>query len=189
MFEPNTIENKNNIVETNTVETKNNIVENKVSDKNKNMKSEWSVVSPKPVKLSFKNDEHIVISRNPTWSDIESIVTKYLLNKNSNEVYNYIETKCGDANNKNRFCECLLNKYFMSSEETILEIINLMKQLIKFKILYKSNLSRGLLLIYNHCEENSNKFIKPTERMKNILQILKNFGITKGLEFLIEKYS
>ena len=63
-----------------------------------------------------------------------------------------------------------------------------MQQLIKSHALFKSNLSRGLLLVYNNWKEKSIDYVKPTEKMKNILTKLKNIGITKGIEFLLEQY-
>jgi hypothetical protein len=63
-----------------------------------------------------------------------------------------------------------------------------MKQLTKSHTLYKSNLSRGLLLVYNNWKEKSIDYVKPTDKMKNILTTLKNIGITKGIEFLLDQY-
>ena len=63
-----------------------------------------------------------------------------------------------------------------------------MKHLTKSHTLYKSNLSRGLLLVYANWKEKSIDYVKPTEKMKHILTTLKNIGITKGIEFLIDQY-
>lgn len=151
----------------------------------KPIKSEWNIVSHKPVKINIKQSNIIVTLHD----EFELIVNNYLSNKIIKDVNNFIETKCNEANNKNKFCEYLLNKYFTLSENVTNELVILMKQLIKSRVLFKSNLSRGLLLIYNNWAKNNSKFVKPIERIKNILSILKNIGITKGLEFLINRYS
>ena len=57
-----------------------------------------------------------------------------------------------------------------------------MKKMIKSKILFKSNLSRGLLNLYN------SKSTYDQDKFKKILLFLKNLGITNGLETLMSKY-
>jgi hypothetical protein len=68
------------------------------------------------------------------------------------------------------------------------DIIELIKQLIKSHILFKSNISRGLTFINNNWKEKSVDYTKPIRRMKTLLSTLKNIGITKGLEQLIDFY-
>ena len=162
------------------VEKRNNILLSNLITKNKI----WNVTNNKPVKLELKDNE---IHSKP--SEIENTISKYLQSKNIKDVSEYIENKCNDANNKNKFCESLLTIFFTTSEDSLNGIITLIKQLIKNHILYKSNLSRGLLSIYNNWNKKSQQFIKPSDRIKNILLVLKGIGITKGLEFLHEKYN
>ena len=68
------------------------------------------------------------------------------------------------------------------------EIIQLIKQLVKWRILFKSNFSRGLLLIYNNWDDLLIDFNNPIVKIKLLLSTLKSIGITKGLEELLEKY-
>jgi hypothetical protein len=110
--------------------------------------------------------------------EYENIIEEYLLMKIIDDIKFYIDSKCIDANEKNKFCEVLLFLYFNKDKEVADEIIELSKILIKKQILFKSNLSRGLLLIKDK--------IKSTDKIKNLLIILKNMGITKGLEKMMD---
>ena len=114
--------------------------------------------------------------------ELDNILEEYFFINNSESLENYIETNCIDAITKNKFCEYLIDKYFKLSNDEYKKIIILFKFLIKNKILFKSNLSRGLLNIYP---------IKNMSlgRIKNLLLFLKSQGITKGLESLLTKYS
>jgi hypothetical protein len=120
--------------------------------------------------------------------ECENIIEEYLLIKSIDEVSYFIENRCPDAISKNRFCESLIDKYFGLSKEKANEMIELMKVLTKNQTLFKSNLSRGLLLIYGNWKERSLDYSKPLEKMKLILSTLKNWGITKGIEYLLEHY-
>ena len=116
------------------------------------------------------------------------IIDEYLLLKSIDDLKYFIDTRCIDTITKNKFCENLINKYFLSNKETSDEIIHLIKQLVKLSILFKSNFSRGLLLIYNNWDELSIDYNNPIPKIKLLLSILKSIGITKGLEELLEKY-
>jgi len=120
--------------------------------------------------------------------ECENIIEEYLIVKSIDDIKYFIENRCIDAISKNKFCEYLIDKYFMCNKENSNEIIDLMKQLTKSHTLFKSNLSRGLLLVHNNWKEKSIDYVKPTEKMKNILSTLKNIGITKGIEFLLDQY-
>jgi hypothetical protein len=120
--------------------------------------------------------------------ECENIIEEYLIVKSIDDIKYFIETRCVDAISKNKFSEYIINKYFIGNKECAGEIIELMKQLIKLHILFKSNLSRGLLLVHNNWKEKSIDYNKPTDKMKTILTTLKNIGITKGIEFLLDQY-
>ena len=64
----------------------------------------------------------------------------------------------------------------------------MIKELIKSQTLFKSNLSRGLLIINSNWKEKSIDYNKPTYKMKVLLTTLKSIGITKGIEFLMYQY-
>lgn len=120
--------------------------------------------------------------------ECENIIEEYLIVKSIEDIKYFIENRCLDANSKNKFCEYLIDKYFMVNKDNANDIIDLMKQLTKSHTLFKSNLSRGLLLVNNNWKEKLIDYVKPSEKMKNILITLKNIGITKGIEFLLDQY-
>lgn len=116
------------------------------------------------------------------------IIEEYLLIKSIDDIKYFIDTRCVDTINKNKFCEILINKYFLSNKEISDEIIQLIKQLVVLHILFKSNYSRGLIMIYNNWNELSIDYNSPIPKIKLLLTTLKSIGITKGLENLLEKY-
>ena len=117
-----------------------------------------------------------------------NIIDEYLLIKSFDDVKYFIETRCIDAINKNKFCEFLFDKYFSLNKNNSSEVIELILELIKKKVLFKSNLSRGLLLLNNNWQHKSIDYNKPVDKMKNILTTLKKSGITNGLENLLTQY-
>lgn len=121
--------------------------------------------------------------------ECEHIIDEYLLVKSIDDIKYFIDTRCIDTINKNKFCEILINKYFTGTKEISDEIIKLIKLLVKLHILFKSNYSRGLLLIYNNWDELSIDYENPTQRIKILLSTLKIIGITKGLENILIKYN
>ena len=150
-----------------------------------------------PIIQSIQNNLHIDNNKQKESEKIkidtlqlecENIIDEFLHVKSIDDIKYFIETRCIDAINKNKLCEYLIDKYFIYNKENSNQLIDLMQQLIKSHALFKSNLSRGLLLVYNNWKEKSIDYVKPTEKMKNILTKLKNIGITKGIEFLLEQY-
>jgi len=107
---------------------------------------------------------------------------------NIEDIKNFIDDKCKDALSKNKFCQFTFNKYFEGNSEEAGKILELMKNLVKKQILYKSNLSRGVLLINNNWNDFSIDYNNPTKKMKDLLLCLKNMKITKYLETLLQEY-
>ena len=140
------------------------------------------------VKQPLKTTESAEIKTDTLKLELDNIIEEYILIKSVDEIKYFIENRCSDAISKNKFCESILDKYFKSNKETSNELIELLKQLIKSQILFKSNLSRGLLLINNNWKDRTPDYNKPVEKMKGILNILKSIGITKNIEFLFEQY-
>jgi len=140
------------------------------------------------VKQPLKITESAEIKTDTLKLELDNIIEEYILIKSVDEIKYFIENRCSDAISKNKFCESILDKYFKSNKETSNELIELLKQLIKSQILFKSNLSRGLLLINNNWKDRTPDYNKPVEKMKGILNILKSIGITKNIEFLFEQY-
>jgi hypothetical protein len=129
-----------------------------------------------------------IVSNNTINLECTHIIEEYLLIKSIDDIKYFIDTRCVDTINKNKFCEILINKYFSSNKEISDEIIQLIKQLVTLHILFKSNYSRGLIMIYNNWNELSIDYDNPTPKIKSLLTTLKSIGITKGLETLLEKY-
>ena len=67
-------------------------------------------------------------------------------------------------------------------------MLDFIKTLVKKQILFKSNLSRGLLLLYNNWKDLVDDFNNPDKKMKELLISLKNLGITKNLENLLQSH-
>jgi hypothetical protein len=103
-------------------------------------------------------------------------------------VVEFIKDTCKDALTKNKFCQFTFIKYFEGSSETCTKVLDLMKSLVKKQILFKSNLSRGLLLIHSNWHDLSLDFSTPGKKMRELLLFLKNMGITKSLESLLKEY-
>jgi hypothetical protein len=114
--------------------------------------------------------------------ELENNLEEYLFIENSESLEDYIYNNCKDANTKNKFCEFIIDKYFKLSPNESQKILYLMKKLVKSKILFKSNLSRGLLNLYG------TKNTYNQDKFKKLLMFLKNLGITNGLETLMNKY-
>ena len=67
-------------------------------------------------------------------------------------------------------------------------MLDFIKTLVKKQILFKSNLSRGLLLLNNNWKDLVDDFNNPDKKMKELLISLKNLGITKNLENLLQSH-
>ena len=67
-------------------------------------------------------------------------------------------------------------------DESSSELLSLMDILIKNKILFRSNISKGLILFLDEYNTTEPKYII------NILKYLKNNNITKNIEHVFKKY-
>jgi len=130
---------------------------------------------PKKNKIVFKK------KKNNSFDDnVNELLNNFLINNNPTLIKSFIESKCKEINEKNKFCEIIIISYFLNKFTCILDLI---EDLIVNQILYKSNVSKGLISINNQNSEIINKNIKLKTEL--ILK-LKNLGITKNLEFLID---
>lgn len=139
-------------------------------------------------KLKTKSEPEKTIKTDTLKLECENIIDEYILIKSLDDIKYFINNRCTDAISKNKFCENLIDRYFSSNKENLTEIIDLIKELIKSQTLFKSNLSRGLLIINSNWKEKSIDYNKPTDKMKVLLTTLKSIGITKGIEFLMYQY-
>lgn len=114
--------------------------------------------------------------------EYKNIYEEYLYLGILDEVNNFIKENCKIAHTKNIFCKIGLEIFFKSNNVNMDKIIDLFNKLINNKIIFKSNLSRGLLNLVN----NNKKF--DDEKFTKILKFLKNKFITRGIENLMKKY-
>ena len=114
--------------------------------------------------------------------EIENLIQEYLILEDLEEIKYYIEEYCVEAKSKNNFCLIVIKTIFKESNKNIDKIFNLLNYLIKNKIIYKSNLSRGLIYFYKS-ENEINKII-----MLKIIKFLKKNNITRSIEFIIDKF-
>ena len=136
-----------------------------------------NIVNDNTNKIIFKKK---IDQPNNNITHLQNILEEYLFIDNSESIEDYIISECNDINSKNKFSEFIIDKYFKLSNVNSNKILRLIKILIKKKVLFKSNLSRGLLNI------NNNKI--PQDKLKLLLVYLKNMGITNSLESLMNKY-
>ena len=123
-----------------------------------------------------------------------NILEEYLIENSLDDIKYFIDTVCIDINTKNKFCEYLFYYYFIvksnntDSKDSSMIILDLIKQIIKNQYLFKSNVSRGLILFNNNWKTQYNNYVNSINKMKKLLLLLKNAGITKGIEFLLNQY-
>jgi hypothetical protein len=164
------------------------LLDNLVSD----VKEVKQVESVKPIKNNYKakvvqKKEEEKIDIDTLKLETENILEEYINFDNLDDMKEFIDDRCKDALSKNKFCQYLFNRYFESNTEIANKILDLVRTLVKKQILYKSNLSRGVLLIHNNWDDVSIDFSNPNKKMKDLLLCLKNMGITKYLETLLKE--
>jgi len=139
-------------------------------------------IFPLEIINEVSDKKYIETKVNNNLIELENNLEEYIFINNSESMEDYIINNCQDATTKNKFCEFIIDKYFKLQQLDSQKILLLMKKLVKSKILFKSNLSRGLLNLYN----NKNNYNQ--DKFKKLLLFLKSLGITNGLELLMNKY-
>ena len=170
-----------NIISNNTLPLREKVLlDNLITDtKNTEVKGEVKSLATPQIKEQNINLDTLAI-------ESENIIEEYLYMESIDEVKIFIESRCKDAISKNKFCQYLFNKYFESNIDISSKILDFIKTLVKKQILFKSNLSRGLLLLNNNWKDLVHDFNNPDKKMKELLISLKNLGITKNLENLLQ---
>lgn len=170
-----------NIIINNTLPLREKVLlDNLILDiKNIEVKGDVKSLSISQIKEQNINSDTLAI-------ESENIIEEYLFMESIDEVKIFIDNRCKDAISKNKFCQYLFNKYFESNIESTSKMLDFIKTLVKKQILFKSNLSRGLLLLYNNWKDLVDDFNNPDKKMKELLISLKNLGITKNLENLLQ---
>ena len=118
--------------------------------------------------------------------DIINILEEFVFLKSSEEIVEFINSYCKSINEKNNFCKEFILFYINSItdqlDESSSELLSLMDTLIQNKILFRSNISKGLLLFLDEYNMTESKYII------NILKYLKHNNITKNIEHVFKKY-
>ena len=107
---------------------------------------------------------------------VTNILDEYVFLNSIDEVKEFILSECVEIDEKNNFC-CEVYKYYTNNSN----ILELLENLVKNKVLFKSNLSKGLLLFINENDISENI-------IRDILKFLKKHNITKNIENLFKKY-
>jgi hypothetical protein len=136
--------------------------------------------------IDMKKQEEVSINieldtENKFTTSIVNIIEEFQFLKSIDEVIEFIKIDCIDINNKNFFCREVIDLY-SSNNNSIIDGIELIDTLIKKKILFKSNISKGLVMYLNKYD---------TVETKNIIEILKylkNNNITKNIEHIFKKF-
>lgn len=111
-------------------------------------------------------------------TSLVNILEEYQFLKSVEEIIEFINTECQDINNKNSFCMEVINSF----SNNILDGLNLIDILIKKRVLFKSNISKGLVMFLNKNENIINSNIV------QILKYLKTNNITKNIEHIFKRY-
>ena len=172
-----------NIISNNTLPLREKVLlDNLIIDtKNTEVKGEVKSLATPQIKEQNINSDTLAI-------ESENIIEEYLFMESIDEVKIFIDNRCKDAISKNKFSQYLFNKYFESNIDISSKMLDFIKTLVKKQILFKSNLSRGLLLLNNNWKDLVDDFNNPDKKMKELLISLKNLGITKNLENLLQSH-
>lgn len=131
----------------------------------------------KKSKLIFKKKKTTSLSFD---ENVVELINDYLVNDNYIIIKSFIESTCKEISDKNRFCEIILNLYLTENYKCVLDLI---EELVNNQVLFKSNISKGLINIYNN-----NPTLKNNKNEQELVNKLKILGITKHLEFIMDKY-
>lgn len=123
--------------------------------------------------------ENIIVKEEEINTLIENIIEEYDFLKSLDEVVEFINTECNNINNKNLFCKQVINFYLAKD---INEGLSLIDELIKKKALFKSNISKGLVMYLNNNNTTNNS------KIIIILKYLKQNNITKNIEYIFKRF-
>jgi hypothetical protein len=98
----------------------------------------------------------IISNHNQINTLINNIIEEYDFLKSIDEVIEFIQVECDNINNKNLFCKEVINFYISKDINIGLELID---ELIKKKSLFKSNISKGLVLYLGENNNNNHHLI------------------------------
>ncbi len=136
--------------------------------------------------VNTDNIENIELEENDEFKTlINNILEEYNFIKSIDEVNEFIKNECNDINKKNLFCKEFI-EFNINNASTI--DMTLIDELIKNRSLFKSNISKGLVLYLSSLAGNINKTDERYEKIIDILKYLKNNNITKNIEHIFKKF-
>ncbi len=133
-----------------------------------------SIIEKVPVRIVC-NDEAETLNND---TNINGIIEEYLEDEEITTVSAYLDAECKEIDDKNNFARVVFINYIDTFNEKLFEML---ETLINEKVLFKSNLSKGLVLLLQDSEIDRDAVI-------NILKFLKNQNITKNIENIFRKY-
>ncbi len=133
-----------------------------------------SIIEKVPVRIVC--NEEVETLNNDT--NINGIIEEYLEDEEITTVSAYLDAECKEIDDKNNFARVVFMNYIDTFNEKLFEML---ETLINEKVLFKSNLSKGLVLLLQDSEIDRDAVI-------NILKFLKNQNITKNIENIFRKY-
>ncbi len=139
------------------------------------------IITMEPVE---ETQENIIDNCDQINTLINNIIEEYDFLKSLDEVIEFIHVECDNINNKNLFCKEVINFYISKDINIGLELID---ELIKKKALFKSNISKGLVLYLNENNITNNTSIN-NNKIIQILKYLKNNNITKNIEHIFKRF-
>ena len=158
-----------------------------------------SLINIKNNILISNDNESNNITKNITNLEINNLLDNYynfIINKNilfNNATYDieeYINKICIDSIMKNIFCEIIFHYYLIKDlNDNEINLFNeLIEYLINSQILLKSNITKGLLLNNTNWDNKIEYYYNIDSKMKILLNNINKLGISKNIEFIIEKY-
>ena len=172
--------NDNNIIDSEKILVKNKINNLSLNNRDKILLESLinNLVENNTIILDSSVEETNITDSDSFLVEIQNIIEEYIYLKDNEEIIEFLKSNCSDFDKKNSFCMYLIQNFFVNTE---INWINLFNLLINKKYIYKSNLSKGLLLYSKKI--NQNKKV----RMKELLIFLKQKNITKNIEFIFKK--
>jgi len=129
-----------------------------------------SIIEKVPVKIicnDINND-----------NDINTIIEEYLNDESIENISKFVEAECKEIDDKNNFAKIVFLNYIDTFNS---KLFDMLETLINEKVLFKSNLSKGLVLLTQDSDIDRDIIV-------NILKFLKNQNITKNIENIFRKY-
>lgn len=107
-----------------------------------------------PVKAVINNNNTMLL-------EVNNILEEYLMLDNVDDVIYFINTKCKDSLDKNKFCEYLLTHYFNFNNPELLELLKVLNTIIN-----KNNIQKGIQLYKKNNKYDDNKITQLTQNLQ-----------------------